>query len=54
LIGVDLIDILDDGILAYYFFMMPYLDISQVYITSLLSTRIASVLDLDWIYLGYG
>jgi arginine-tRNA-protein transferase len=54
LIGVDLIDILDDGISAIYFFYDPDYSRHSLGIYSLLyQIELARVLDLDWIYLGY-
>ncbi len=54
MIGVDLIDILDDGISAIYFFYDPDYSRHSLGIYSLLyQIELARVLDLDWIYLGY-
>ena len=52
LVGVDLIDILDDGISSIYFYYDPnYLNLSLG--TYSLLYQVAKVLDLPWIYLGY-
>jgi len=54
LIGVDLIDILDNGISAIYFFYDPDFEKLSLGIYSLLvEIDIAKKLNLDWIYLGY-
>ncbi len=54
LIGVDLIDILDDGISSIYFFYDPDYNRLSLGIYSLMyQIKLANTLDLDWIYLGY-
>jgi len=56
LIGVDLIDILDDGISAIYFFYDPYppYDKLSLGIFSLLvQIKLAKMYNKKWIYLGY-
>ncbi len=54
LIGVDLIDILDDGISAIYFYYDPdYADLSLGTYSLLYQIKLAKILDLPWIYLGY-
>ena len=54
LIGVDLIDILDDGISSIYFYYDPdYPSLSLGTYSLLYQVELAKVLDLDWIYLGY-
>ncbi|WP_281951867.1 arginyltransferase [Nitrosophilus kaiyonis] len=54
LIGVDLIDIVDDGISSIYFFYDPDFEKLSLGIYSLLiQIDIAKKLNLDWIYLGY-
>jgi arginine-tRNA-protein transferase len=54
LVGVDLIDILDDGISAIYFFYDPdYLKLSLGIYSLLYQIELAKILELDWIYLGY-
>jgi arginine-tRNA-protein transferase len=54
LIGVDLIDILDDGISSIYFYYDPdYLNLSLGTYSLLYQVELAKVLDLPWIYLGY-
>jgi len=54
LIGVDLIDFLDDGISSIYFYYDPefaYLSLGRLSIYEQLI--LAKEYDLDWIYLGY-
>lgn len=54
LIGVDLIDILDDGISAIYFYYDPdYASLSLGTYSLLYQIKLAKILDLPWIYLGY-
>lgn len=54
LIGVDLIDILDDGISSIYFYYDPdYPELSLGTYSLLYQVELAKVLDLPWIYLGY-
>jgi arginine-tRNA-protein transferase len=54
LVGVDLIDILDDGISSIYFFYDPnYQKISLGTFSLLYQIKLAKILDLEWIYLGY-
>jgi len=54
LIGVDLIDILDDGISSIYFYYDPdYPRLSLGTFSLLYQIELAKVLDLPWIYLGY-
>jgi arginine-tRNA-protein transferase len=54
LIGVDLIDILDDGISSIYFYYDPdYARLSLGTFSLIYQIRLAKVLDLPWIYLGY-
>jgi arginine-tRNA-protein transferase len=54
LIGVDLIDILDDGISSIYFYYDPdYSRLSLGTYSLLYQINLAQTLDLDWIYLGY-
>jgi len=54
LAGVDLIDILDDGISAIYFFYDPEFERLSLGIYSLLiQIELAKNLGLKWIYLGY-
>jgi len=54
LIGVDLVDILDDGISAIYFFYDPdYSKLSLGIYSLLYQIELAKILELDWIYLGY-
>jgi len=54
LIGVDLIDILDDGISSIYFYYDPeYARLSLGTYSLLYQIKLAKVLDLPWIYLGY-
>jgi len=54
LIGVDLIDILDDGISAIYFFYDPeYAHLSLGTYSLLYQIKLAGILELPYIYLGY-
>ncbi len=54
LVGVDLIDILDDGISSIYFFYDPDYDKLSLGTFSLIyQIKLAKILDLEWIYLGY-
>ena len=54
LIGVDLIDILDDGISSIYFYYDPdYPSLSLGTYSLLYQIELAKILDLPWIYLGY-
>lgn len=54
LIGVDLIDVLDDGISAIYFYYDPeYARLSLGTYSLLYQVQLAKILDLKWIYLGY-
>jgi arginine-tRNA-protein transferase len=54
LIGVDLIDILDDGISSIYFYYDPdYPELSLGTYSLLYQVELAKVLELQWIYLGY-
>jgi len=54
LVGVDLIDILDDGISSIYCYYDPdYLNLSLGTFSLLYQVELAKVLDLPWIYLGY-
>ena len=54
LVGVDLIDILDDGISAIYFFYDPdYAHLSLGTYSLLYQIKLARILDLRWIYLGH-
>ncbi len=54
LIGVDLIDILDDGISSIYFFYDPdYARHSLGTYSLLYQIELAKTLQLPWIYLGY-
>ncbi len=54
LVGVDLIDILDDGISSIYFYYDPdYGRYSLGTYSLLYQIKLASLLDLSWIYLGY-
>jgi leucyl-tRNA---protein transferase len=54
LIGVDLIDVLDDGISSIYFFYDPTYTRHSLGTYSLLyQINLAKILDLKWIYLGY-
>ena len=54
LVGVDLVDFLEDGISAIYFYYDPdYLHLSLGKYSLLKEIDFAKELDLDWIYLGY-
>ncbi|MFK5976548.1 MAG: arginyltransferase [Sulfurovum sp.] len=54
LIGVDLIDILDDGISSIYFYYDPdYANLSLGTYSLLYQVKLAKILSLPWIYLGY-
>ncbi len=54
LVGVDLIDVLDDGISAIYFFYDPdFTKLSLGTYSLLYQIDLAKILDLKWIYLGY-
>jgi len=54
IIGVDLIDILDEGISSIYFYYDPDLPRLSLGVYSLLyQIELARVLKLKWIYLGY-
>ncbi|RRS32034.1 MAG: arginyl-tRNA-protein transferase [Epsilonproteobacteria bacterium (ex Lamellibrachia satsuma)] len=54
LIGVDLIDILDDGISSIYFYYDPdYANLSLGTYSLLYQIQLAKILELPWIYLGY-
>jgi arginine-tRNA-protein transferase len=54
LIGVDLIDVLDDGISSIYFYYDPdYPELSLGTYSLLYQVELAKVLELPWIYLGY-
>jgi len=54
LIGVDLIDILDDGVSSIYFYYDPdFSELSLGTYSLLYQIELAKVLDLPWIYLGY-
>ena len=54
LVGVDLIDFLENGISAIYFFYDPdYSKYSLGKFSLLKEIEFAKKLDLDWIYLGY-
>ena len=54
LIGVDLIDILDDGISSIYFYYDPdYAKLSLGNYSLLYQINLADILGLEWIYLGY-
>jgi len=54
LIGVDLIDILDDGISSIYFYYDPdYPSLSLGTYSLLYQVELAKILELSWIYLGY-
>jgi len=54
LVGVDLIDIVNDGISAIYFFYDPdYYNLSLGTYSLLYQIKLAKILELDWIYLGY-
>jgi arginine-tRNA-protein transferase len=54
IIGIDLIDILDDGISSIYFFYDPdYPRLSLGTYSLLYQIELAKILELPWIYLGY-
>jgi len=54
LVGVDLIDILDDGISSIYFYYDPdYARLSLGTYSLLYQIKLAKILQLPWIYLGY-
>ena len=54
LIGVDLIDILEDGISSIYFYYDPsYANLSLGIYSLLIQIDLAKRLGLQWIYLGY-
>jgi len=54
IIGIDLIDILDDGISSIYFYYDPdYARLSLGTYSLLYQIELAKVLDLPWVYLGY-
>jgi len=54
LVGVDLIDILDDGISSIYFYYDPdYARFSLGTYSLLYQIKLANILKLPWIYLGY-
>ena len=54
LIGVDLIDVLEDGISSIYFFYDPdYSRLSLGTYSLLYQIELAKILDLKWIYIGY-
>jgi arginine-tRNA-protein transferase len=54
LIGVDLIDVLDDGISSIYFYYDPdYANLSLGTYSLLYQIKLAQILELPWIYLGY-
>ena len=54
LIGVDLVDILEDGISSIYFYYDPDYDKFSLGVYSLLyQINLAKTLELDWVYLGY-
>ena len=54
LVGVDLIDVLDDGISSIYFYYNPdYGRLSLGTYSLLYQIKLAGILDLPWIYLGY-
>jgi len=54
LIGIDIVDILEDGISAIYFFYDPdYLDLSLGNFSILKEIQLAQMYNLKWIYLGY-
>lgn len=54
LIGVDLIDILEDGISSIYFYYDPeYSNLSLGKLSLLLQIKYAKKENKDWIYLGY-
>ena len=54
IVGVDLIDILDDGISSIYFYYDPdYARLSLGTFSLLYQINLANTLKLPWIYLGY-
>ncbi|MCF6244223.1 MAG: arginyltransferase [Sulfurovum sp.] len=54
LVGVDLIDVLDDGISSIYFYYDPdYARYSLGTFSLLYQIKLAGILELPWIYLGY-
>jgi len=54
LVGVDLIDVLDDGISSIYFYYDPsYGHLSLGTYSLLYQIKLAKILELPWIYLGY-
>lgn len=54
LVGVDLIDILEDGVSSIYFYYDPdYLEYSLGKLSLLLQTQYAKKAKKKWIYLGY-
>lgn len=54
LVGVDLIDVLDDGISSIYFYYDPdYARLSLGTYSLLYQIKLAGILELPWIYLGY-
>jgi arginine-tRNA-protein transferase len=54
LVGVDLIDVLEDGISSIYFYYDPdYAKLSLGTYSLLYQINLADILDLEWIYLGY-
>ena len=54
LVGVDLIDVLEDGISSIYFFYDPdYSDLSLGTFSLIYQIKLAKILELKWIYLGY-
>jgi arginine-tRNA-protein transferase len=54
IVGVDLIDILDDGISSIYFYYDPdYPRLSLGTYSLLYQVELAKVLELPWVYLGY-
>jgi arginine-tRNA-protein transferase len=54
LIGVDLIDILEDGISSIYFYYNPeYSSLSLGKLSLLMQIQLAQKLSKKWIYLGY-
>ena len=54
LIGVDLIDVMEDGISSIYFYYDPdYARLSLGTYSLLYQIELAKILELEWIYLGY-
>jgi arginine-tRNA-protein transferase len=54
LIGVDLIDVLDDGISSIYFYYDPdYAQLSLGKLSLLMQIKFAKQEEKKWIYLGY-